>query len=120
MPLRCDWLLLIFYFRVRKEGETTEDKLSSACSNLVAQIDDPLLTPGTAESIKYKPVSPAVETEKFQYDVFISYSHKNPEQAEALLQAFAEVDKTVKVFYDRSALTTGKSQFERYCTLQLY
>ena len=67
-----------------------------------------MLTPGTGESIKYKQqLTPSVEDDKFKYDVFISYSHKNPDQAEALLQAFKEIDENVKVFYDRSALTTG-------------
>lgn len=45
--------------------------------------------------------------EKFEYDVFISYSHRNPTQAEQLLKIFNEIDSEVKVFYDRSELTAG-------------
>ena len=95
---------------MRKEGDSAEEKLSSACTTIVENIDDPLLTPSVGEIIQYKQqLTPSVEDSKFKYDVFISYSHKNPDQAEALLQAFKEIDENVKVFYDRSALTTGMS-----------
>ena len=97
---------------MRKEGDSTEEKLSVACSKIVSQLDDPLLTPGNGDSIQYKikQLTPTTEEAKFKYDVFISYSHRDPAQAEALLQAFAEIDEMVKVFYDRSALTTGEFQ----------
>ena len=99
-----------FVFRVRKEGDSADQKLSSACTKIVEKLDDTLLTPSGGDTIQYKQqLTPSVEAEKFKYDVFISYSHKNPDQAEAFLQAFKEIDETVKVFYDRSALTTGWS-----------
>lgn len=44
---------------------------------------------------------------KFDYDVFISYSHKNPEHAEKMLKTIADMDPGLRVFYDRSELTTG-------------
>lgn len=97
---------------MRREGDSTEEKLSSACSIIIEQIDDPTLTPAKGDTIKYKQqLTPAVEDNRFQYDVFISYSHKNPDQAEALLQAFKEINDKVKVFYDRSALTTGRLKY---------
>jgi hypothetical protein len=47
------------------------------------------------------------QNDKFEFDVFISYSHKNPHHAETLLESFNSIDADCKVFYDRSALTTG-------------
>ena len=67
------------------------------------------------------------QSDKFDYDVFISYSHKNPSHAESLLECFKSVDRSCKVFYDRSALTTGMFHLLRFlfwsnitknCTIQ--
>ena len=97
------------FYRVRKEGDSTEEKLTVACSDIVSKLDDTLLSPGTGGTIQYKikQLTPITNEARFKYDVFISYSHKDPQQAEALLQAFGEIDEMVRVFYDRSELTTG-------------
>ena len=97
------------FYRVRKEGDSIEEKLTVACSDIVSKLDDTLLSPGTGGTIQYKikQLTPTTNEARFKYDVFISYSHKDPQQAEALLQAFGEIDEMVRVFYDRSELTTG-------------
>ncbi|KAL4237274.1 hypothetical protein ACF0H5_001993 [Mactra antiquata] len=90
--------------RVRKEGETWNEKVKSACSIVVKDVqkaDDMRLDTAITDSED--------SNEKHTYDVFISYSHKNPTHAEKLLQSFSDVDRSIKVFYDRSALTTGSN-----------
>ncbi|XP_060564379.1 uncharacterized protein LOC132723632 [Ruditapes philippinarum] len=90
--------------RVRKDGDTTVGKIQSACKNIIMSIEQ-----HDSGDIKQS----ALETnnkqqnDKFEFDVFISYSHKNPHHAETLLESFNSIDADCKVFYDRSALTTG-------------
>jgi hypothetical protein len=46
--------------------------------------------------------------ETFQYDIFISYSHKQPKQSEKILQMLTTANSDLKIFFDRSELTMGK------------
>ena len=108
LPL-CDkgqlFFLSFFFVRERKEGDNTILKIGNACSTVLTSItekhEDLEVSEGVTKSL--------AKADKFKYDVFISYSHKNPKEAEMLLKIFGEVDDCVKVFYDRSALTTGNS-----------
>ncbi|XP_053381055.1 uncharacterized protein LOC123529545 [Mercenaria mercenaria] len=91
--------------RVRKESDTTDGKIQSACGNIILAIEQ--------HGDNKTPMPPSADTnneqqnDKFEFDVFISYSHKNPVHAETLLETFNKIDPDLKVFYDRSALTTG-------------
>lgn len=98
------WQYTLFC-RVRKEGDTTEEKLKSACGNVLLALEDQ--TPELAEQAVSDPETKP-DKDKYQFDVFISYSHKTPDKAEKLLATFKSIVPTIKVFYDRSALTTGK------------
>ena len=63
------------------------------------------------KTVLTKEIKSSVESASNQahkYDVFISYSHKNPDQAKELLQRFETECPDMRVFYDRSELTTGK------------
>ncbi|XP_052768889.1 uncharacterized protein LOC128209084 [Mya arenaria] len=90
--------------RIRKEGDTTHDKIREACSMVIESLDKQPSDAATSKTIIEAKLQSA---EKFQYDVFISYSHRNPQQAELMLEIFKHIDPLIKVFYDRSALTTG-------------
>ena len=41
-------------YRVRKEGDSIEEKLTVACSDIVSKLDDTLLSPGTGGTIQNK------------------------------------------------------------------
>nr|XP_006813739.1 PREDICTED: uncharacterized protein LOC100371202 [Saccoglossus kowalevskii] len=43
---------------------------------------------------------------KFEYDVFLSYSHKNSNKASLLLNGLLEVDSSLKIFFDTEELKT--------------
>lgn len=92
-------------YRVRKDGDTTEGKIMSACGNIVLAIEEH--DSGDGNTAPVSATDKAESKEKFNFDVFISYSHKNPAHAEKLLESFNKLDPSFKVFYDRSALTTG-------------
>ena len=44
----------VSFYRVRKEGDSIEEKLTVACSDIVSKLDDTLLSPGTGGTIQYK------------------------------------------------------------------
>ena len=79
-----------------------DEKLKQACLRIVESLSD-------ADFSDANIVKSEETVEKFDYDVFISYSHKNPAEAESMLKMFRELDPELKVFYDRSELVTGKS-----------
>lgn len=82
------------YFRVRKEGDTPALKMETACTRL-------MLTEG-GES-KFSPA------ENVSHDVFISYAHKDPKQAQLLLDEFEKQYPDMEVFFDRQDLQVGMS-----------
>ena len=52
-----------------------------------------------------------IETElkdNFSHDVFISYAHKNPKEANILLDEFEKQFPDIDVFFDRQDLQVGK------------
>ncbi|KAH3853277.1 uncharacterized protein LOC127875226 [Dreissena polymorpha] len=85
--------------RVRKEGDTMKNKNAAACSAVLASLSN--------QSDDNKPILQINPADKFDYDVFISYSHKNPEHAEKMLKTISNIDPGLRVFYDRSELKTG-------------
>ena len=91
--------------RLRKEGDTVNGKLKQACKQVMHAISNNESDTGNVDS-KFKKEDNCVE--KFEYDVFVSYSHKNPSEAETMLKIFADLDPKVKVFYDRSELVMGE------------
>ena len=42
------------------------------------------------------------------YDIFISYSHKNTQQATGLFEKLQDQDPNLKIFFDNEELKTGK------------
>lgn len=86
------------YFRVRKEGDTPALKMESACTRLMLSETEP-----GGESN----VSPA--DDNVSHDVFISYAHKDPKQAQLLLDEFEKQYPDMEVFFDRQDLHVGMS-----------
>ncbi|WAR19248.1 hypothetical protein MAR_001086 [Mya arenaria] len=84
--------------------KTLPSYMGLACSMVIESLDKQPSDAATSKTIIEAKLQSA---EKFQYDVFISYSHRNPQQAELMLEIFKHIDPLIKVFYDRSALTTG-------------
>ena len=80
--------------RIRKEGDDMKVKVKEACKTV--------LTKEIKSSVE------SASSQAHKYDVFISYSHKNPDQAKELLQRFETECPDMRVFFDRSELTTGK------------
>ena len=66
-------------------------KIKNACENLVEQ------------------VKVATAHKQIQYDVFISYSHKNTEIATKMLSQLRETKKNLNIFFDYEELKTGIS-----------
>ncbi|XP_071080878.1 uncharacterized protein [Haliotis cracherodii] len=84
--------------RQRKEGEVTEILIKQACITILSSVP---------ESDQPKDNSVPTLPARTTYDVFISYSHRDPTPAQTLLQCLQEQDSTLSVFFDRSELTTG-------------
>ncbi|KAL5007943.1 hypothetical protein ScPMuIL_013524 [Solemya velum] len=96
--------------RIRREGDSSEAKIEAACSGMLSLLEKMEKTDDdqmSVDNVGYQTQN-SVE-EKFIYDVFISYSHRNPKHAETLLQTFRSINPDIRVFYDRSELTTGSS-----------
>lgn len=81
--------------RVRKEGDTLALKMESACTRLMLTE-----TEGGEDN-----VSPA--DDNVSHDVFISYAHKDPKQAQILLGEFENQYPDMEVFFDRQDLHVG-------------
>nr|KAG5685786.1 hypothetical protein BaRGS_019849 [Batillaria attramentaria] len=50
--------------------------------------------------------APAI-VDKKKYDVFISYAHRTPVEANRVHQALLDIDPDLRIFFDKSELTTG-------------
>lgn len=85
-----------------------EGKIQTACANVIVAIQELDTVDGDSQGFPNVESSNKQSNEKYEFDVFISYSHKNPSHAKTLLEMFNKIDPTCKVFYDRSSLTTGK------------
>lgn len=83
---------------MRKEGDVIDIKIDTACS----------LVMNPTSSNPVNPLDANGDAEKFNYDVFISYSHRQPKQAEKLLNDMTVANSDLKIFFDRSELTMGK------------
>ncbi|XP_012942474.1 uncharacterized protein LOC101852264 [Aplysia californica] len=89
--------------RARYDGETVEGKITSACAELVTTLhtdtvtSDPADDQGDVSVVKESPI----------YDVFVSYSHRNPEMARALVELMGRKYPELYVFFDRSELKSG-------------
>lgn len=81
---------------MRKKGEEVDIKVNQACSLL--------MNPSSENPDKDDDV---MTEERFDYDVFISYSHKKPQEAEDLLVILSSGNSDLKIFFDRSELTMG-------------
>ncbi|XP_061166247.1 uncharacterized protein LOC133175136 [Saccostrea echinata] len=81
--------------RVRKEGETAEEKMEAACVRLL------LTEPKKEEHIINE------KEDQFSHDVFISYAHKNPNEGHLLLEEFEKQFPELDVFFDRQDLEVG-------------
>ncbi|XP_046575600.1 uncharacterized protein LOC124283651 isoform X2 [Haliotis rubra] len=94
------YLQLVQYIecRQRKEGEVTKTLIKQACITILSSVPE---SDQTKDNSKPEPPS------KTTYDVFISYSHRDPTPAQTLLQCLQEQDSTLSVFFDRSELKTG-------------
>jgi len=86
-----------FYCRIRKEGDVLDVKIEQACSFV--------LNPTSSRPLVA--VDDGSE-ETFQYDIFISYSHRQPKQAKKMLEMLTTANSDLKIFFDRSELTMGK------------
>ncbi|KAK7480324.1 hypothetical protein BaRGS_00028371 [Batillaria attramentaria] len=90
--------------RVRKEGEVAEQKIYLACSMLIKSLDkDDQKLMKAAEK---DDGAPAI-VDKKKYDVFISYAHRTPVEANRVHQALLDIDPDLRIFFDKSELTTG-------------
>ena len=76
-------MIFFSYFR-------TPEKHPTACSSLLEQIKE------------------GEKTGKYNYDIFISYSHKSPQEANKLLAAFQKKDPNLKIFFDYEELKSGQ------------
>ncbi|XP_033734725.1 uncharacterized protein LOC117323550 [Pecten maximus] len=90
--------------RIRKETDNEESKIQHACSILVEKISNP---EQDAEDDKTNVLDLPGPTRTKNYDVFISYSHKNPDQAGDVLKELLGSKPEPKIFFDRSELTMG-------------
>jgi hypothetical protein len=93
---------LVFYdfsHRIRKEGDVLDVKINQACTFVI--------NPSLSKSQNTDDEDPA---ERFQYDIFISYSHKHPKQAQTMIKMITEANPDLKIFFDRSELTMGRSK----------
>ena len=109
----CHSFYISVCYRIRKEGDTADGKIKQACGIVLTSLDD---HPANTEEAKTDFLQAKQQkAEKAQFDVFISYSHRNPQQAEEMLETFKQVDTNTKVFYDRSALTTGMGDSSSSC-----
>ncbi|KAK7104240.1 uncharacterized protein [Littorina saxatilis] len=99
--------------RVRKEGETAEEKMLTACTMLIKEIDkDKFLSPRKSPHSDSKSVVSSTAASKTTqpskaYDIFISYSHRNPKEVFKLYENLLDLDPDLCVFLDRSELNTG-------------
>ncbi|XP_022335076.2 uncharacterized protein LOC111131714 [Crassostrea virginica] len=83
--------------RVRKEGDTPELKMELASARLILEKEE-------------KERNDVIKTEikdNFSHDVFISYAHKNPKEANILLDEFEKQFPDIDVFFDRQDLQVG-------------
>ncbi|OWF43843.1 uncharacterized protein LOC110459200 [Mizuhopecten yessoensis] len=90
--------------RVRKEADSIETKIQDACSMLVERLSG---QEEEMDEVKNNILDLPGPARTKQYDIFISYSHKNPDQAGDLLKELLGAKPEPKIFYDRSELTMG-------------
>ncbi|XP_069116423.1 uncharacterized protein [Argopecten irradians] len=90
--------------RVRKETDTEEMKIQDACSLLLTKLSNPEEDTETAQTNILDLPGPARTK---NYDIFISYSHKNPEPAGDVLKELLGAKPEPRIFFDRSELTMG-------------
>ncbi|PVD32349.1 hypothetical protein C0Q70_07782 [Pomacea canaliculata] len=89
--------------RVRHDGETAEGKIITACSLLIKHLDADMQTEPTSKTSHHNQ-----DEMNSNYDVFISYAHKNPELPHHLHRALQDADPDMKIFFDTSELRAGK------------
>lgn len=90
-------ILWWLYSRVRKEGDTPALKMESACTRLILTE-----TEGGESNVSQA-------DDNVNHDVFISYAHKDPKQAQLLLDEFEKQYPDMEVFFDRQDLKVGMS-----------
>jgi hypothetical protein len=100
------WTFMFTFLLCRnlKENDNTYIKIKEACQSLTTTLEDQPTNQGAVSPFSQQ--VPSGDGEK-SYDVFLSYSHRNPAHAETFLQLFADLAPNLKVFYDRSELTAG-------------
>uniref|UniRef100_K1PKC1 Collagen alpha-6(VI) chain n=1 Tax=Magallana gigas TaxID=29159 RepID=K1PKC1_MAGGI len=81
--------------RVRKEGDTPALKMESVCTRLMLTE-----TEGGESNVSQA-------DDNVNHDVFISYAHKDPKQAQLLLDEFEKQYPDMEVFFDRQDLKVG-------------
>lgn len=47
------------------------------------------------------------ETAKMEYDVFVSYCHKNTDKAKVFVNSLKQENSDMRIFFDQSELKTG-------------
>ena len=83
-------------FRVRTPEETFEVKVVVVCKEFVQLLG----SGGGKRGQELTPTAP-------NYDVFISYCHKNSDKAAYLLGLLQRYNADMNIFYDRHELKTG-------------
>lgn len=90
--------------RVRKQGEVAEQKIFLACTLLIKALDR-----GDQTDSKPNPEGDQKQImgDKKKYDVFISYAHKTPVDANRVHHGLLDINPDLRIFLDKSELMTG-------------
>ena len=79
--------------------------MNDACCDLVQDLNS--ISPNIKEiNETIKTASPKKDSPQI-YDIFVSYSHRNPEFAKAIVELIGMKYPNLNVFFDRSELKSG-------------
>ena len=85
------------FLRERKAADNIDQKIEDACGLIVSNLSE-----------QGKKNISAIENKKQKnFDVFISYSHKNPDKAKSFMDSLLKENQNLKIFFDRSELKMG-------------
>lgn len=110
-PLYVKTVTLPTYMGLVQYSDCREDqtlKIGQTCQHLVAALPARTLgTEGTEDTSHSSSLAEGEEKEPFCYDIFVSYSHRDSEAANHIVNTLKLLDPSLRIFYDIQELKTG-------------